>query len=230
MRMRLILLLIVFTCAAGTRGTTQIRKPAEMPPIQIIGEGRVWRTSDNKDKDGRFVPPWKDVVVTNISGFKKKPVVGEKVTVVPLDVDIAPLDLKIIKIKERKDCDEAGGSRWWEVELEPVKEKRFFEIAPAPNRAEEYPFDVCAIYPSVKSASQVPRDMLRKNMLPKGITLETVKGAVDLTNDGIPDLLLVEYCCLHPKKPAGEGCDYTCGKTYKKIRNVWKIVDTSTPC
>jgi hypothetical protein len=225
----MILLLILFTCAAGTG---QTRKIAPMPQVQTIGEGQVWRTSDKKDKDGRFIPPWKDVTIANVFGFKKKPVVGNTVTIVPLDVRLAPIDLKIVETKAGVNCDGETNSKngWWEVELEPITDKRFFEIAPQPNRAEEIPFDVGVIYPSVKSAHQLTRDMLSKNMLPKGINLNIVKAAIDLTNDEIPDVLLVEYCCLNPKKPAGGACDHTCGKTYKKVRNVWKLVDTSTPC
>ena len=66
-------------------------------------------------------------------------------------------------------------------------------------------------------------------MLPKGVALNTVKGAIDLTNDGIPDVLIVEYCCGNPNK-AAEECDNTCGKTFKKIRNIWKLIDTAAPC
>ena len=196
-----------------------------MPQIQAIGEGVVWRISDSRDQHGRRLPPWKEIKITNVTGFRKKPVTGDKVTIVPLDVDLPPLDLKIMEIKERTE----GGSHWSEIELEPVKEKKFFEIAPRPNRAQEFPFDVFVIYPYVKFAHQIKRDMLRQNMLPKGIAIDTAKAAIDLTNDGIPDVLIVQYCCLNPKK-AAEGCDYTCGKTYKKVRNVWKLVDTSTPC
>lgn len=66
-------------------------------------------------------------------------------------------------------------------------------------------------------------------MLPKGVAMNTVIGAIDLTSDGIPDVLIVKYCCDNPKK-AAEECDYTCGKTFKKIRNIWKLIDTSAPC
>lgn len=218
----MILLLVLFTCVPGA---AQTRNAAPMPQVQIIGEGVVWRISENKDQHGRLLPPWNEVKITNVFGFKKRPVIGNKVTIVPLDAAVAPLDLKIIEIKERKEC----GSQWWEVELEPVKEKKFFEIAPGPNRAQEFPFDVSVIYPSVKSANQLNRDMLKQNMLPKGIILDTVKAAIDLTNDEIPDVVIIKYCCGNPKK-AAEGCDYTCGKTYKKIGNVWKLIDSSAPC
>lgn len=222
MRANTILLLILFTFATAT-GVAQTRRPAPRP--QTIGEAIVWRISDNKDKTGSLLPPWKEVRVTNVFGFKRKPMMGAKVTVVPLDVNIAPLDLRITEIKERNDC----GDHWWEVEFEPVTQRAFFEIAPMPNRVQEYPFDVAIVYPAVKSARQIKGDALRKQRLPAGVYINTVKGAVDLTGDGAPDVLVVDYCCREPKKAPRE-CDLTCGKTFRKIRNAWKLIDTSQPC
>jgi hypothetical protein len=196
-----------------------------MPQVQSVGQGAVWRISDNKDASGSILPPWKTVKVTNIFGFRRRPVVGGIATIVPLDVDIAPLNLKIVAIKEKSEC----GSRWWDVELESVSEKSFFEIAPAADRAQEFPFDVGIVYPAVKAVRQIKREALRPHMLPPGVALDTVKGAIDLTSDGVPDLLLVDYCCQDPEKPA-RACDYTCGKTFKKIGRAWRLINRSSPC
>jgi hypothetical protein len=225
MRPQMILLLIFL---ASVTSLAQIKKPLPMPRTHSIGEGVVWRTSDNKGENGDL-PPWKEVQVTNVFGFNKRPAAGERVTVVPLDVNIAPIDLRIIGTKKGATCGASDSRVWWEVELEPVKQKDFFEVSSMPMRREEYPFDVGIIYPAVKFAQQIKRNRLTREMLPKGIAINTVKGAVDLTNDGIPDVLIVEYCCRDPKKTAKE-CDYTCGKTFKKIGNVWKLIDTSAPC
>lgn len=226
MRTHIVLLLISLACIPSL---AQSKKPVRMPRTQIIGEGVVWRISDNRRGHGDYFPPWKEVHVTNIFGFKKRPGVGERVTVVPLDVDISPIDLRIIETKRGATCGELDSTVWWEVELEPVRQKDFFEISSMPKRREEFPFDVGVVYPAVKSAYQIKRNRLTKEMLPKGVAINTVKGAIDLTNDGIPDVLLVQYCCGSPKK-AAEECDYTCGKTFKKVRGTWKLVDTSAPC
>ena len=200
-----------------------------MPNIQTIGQGIVWRTSENKDEHGSFLPPWKEIRITNIFEFKRTPAIGDKVTVIPLVVDIPPLDLKILKAEEKKNaCDESMPD-WWEVELEPIKLKEFFEIMPIFNRAAEFPFDVVIIYPAVRVAWQIKNDQLTRAMLPQGVSINTVKAAIDLTNDRKPDVVIVEYCCGRTKKPAAE-CDYTCGKTFKRFRNAWKLVDTSAPC
>lgn len=223
-----LLIIALLTSLFGNSGWAQAKKPVPMPQVQTVGEGLVWRTSDNKGEHGNFLPPWKEVQIKNVSGFDKKPVVGEKVTVISLDVDIAPFELSIVKTEKRAGCGEQSAASW-EVDLEPVKQKIFFDTAPGPNRSEEYPFDVCIIYPAVRLANQLKRESLSNNLLPKAIMMKTVKAAIDLTNDGKPDVLVVDYCCGDPGKSA-EDCDYTCSKTFKKVRNTWKLINTSSPC
>jgi len=224
MRIQIVLLSAFLTCSISQ---AQVQKAG--PEIQTIGQGVVWRTSETKDSRGMYLPPWKEIKVTNIFRFKRKPVVGSKVTVIPLAAGIPPLDLRIIKTEKKVDaCDERLPASW-EVELEPIKLQKFFDVEPAANRAAEFPFDVAILYPAVKVARQINEGQLVKGTFPKGISIDTVKVALDLTDDGKPDVIIVEYCCGGTKKPA-DTCDYTCGKTFKKLRNVWKLVDTLAPC
>lgn len=224
MRSLLALFLVALFCGGSQ---AQKREPVPMPRILTIGEATVWRVSDIKDQNGNSVSPWKEVQVTNVFGFKRAPRVGARVTVIPLEVTVPLIELTILKIKKRSGCEESDKDIWWEVELEPVKQKAYFEISNT-ARSAEYPTDVAIIYPAVKLARQLGRNELEKTMLPPGTVLDTVKGAIDLTNDGIPDVLMLKYCCLHPSKASD--CDLTCGKTFQKIRNRWKLVDTSNPC
>jgi hypothetical protein len=226
MRAPIILFLISLFCVASL---AQVKKTVRMPRLQSIGEGDVWRRSDVKGVHGENLPPWKEVQVVNVFGFKKRPATGEEVTIIPLDVNIAPINLRIVETKRGATCGGSDSQVWWEVELEPVKQKAFFEISSLPERREEYPFDVCVIYPAVRFSRQIKGNRLTKSMLPKGVAIRTVKGAIDLTNDGTPDVLIIDYCCGNPNKVAEE-CSYSCGKTYRKIGNVWKLVDTSAPC
>lgn len=226
LRILLAAILLSFACDALR---AQLKESVPMPGIQTIGKGAVWRVSDNKDQHGDALPPWKEVTVKNIFGFKQRPVIGRRVTIIPLDVNIPARELAIRKIKKGASCGESDRRTWWEVELEPIKESEYFDLAPNPNRRAEVPFDVAVIYPAVKSARQLLRKDLTQKMLPGGISLETVKAALDLTNDRIPDVLIVEYCCRDAGKAPGE-CDYECGKTFRKVRNSWKLVDTSSPC
>ncbi len=210
-------------------GWAQVKKPVPMPQMQTVGEGVVWRISDNKDEHGSLLPPWKEIRITNIFEFKRSPVIGEKVTVIPLDADISPLDLRVIKAQKKENPCNERLPNWWEVELEPIKLKEFFEIEPIPTRAAEFPFNVAIIYPAVKVARQMKKEQLMRGALPKGVSINTVKAAIDLNDDRKLDVVIVEYCCGDTKKPADD-CDYTCGKTFKKVRNSWKLIDTRTPC
>ena len=226
MRSLLTLLLIALAFVVSQ---AQIQEPVPMPRIRTIEAVPVWRESERKDHNGNAVAPWKEVQITTLT-FKQVPRLGEKVTVIPLDVSVPLLDLTIVKSKKRNGCDETMREVWWEVKLESLRQKEYFEISNAnAARSEEHPFDVAIIYPAVKFARQIRRHELKKTMLPAGTVLDTVKAAIDLTNDGIPDVLILEYCCLHPTKAADE-CDHTCGKTFQKVGNRWKLVDSTTPC
>lgn len=224
--MRNLLTLLLIALIAGA-AYGQRRETLPMPKILTIGEGTVWRTSDNKDATGYFLPPWKEVHVTNVFGFNRPPGIGKKVTVVPIDVNASLIDLAIRTTHRGKYCDPTGADRW-DIDLESVKQKEYFEITKA-ERLGESPFDVVIIYPAVKFARQLRANELKKNMLPPGTAPNTIKAAIDLTNDGIPDALITKYCCLQPAKAADE-CDLTCGKTFLKVRNRWRLVDTSSPC
>jgi hypothetical protein len=130
---------------------------------------------------------------------------------------------------ERKEnaCDESL-PRAWEVELEPLTQKQVFD-APSPReRNPAYPFDVVVIYPAVKIAHEMRKDQLNREMLPRGVSINTVKAAIDLNDDRKPDVVVVEYCCLQTQQPPE--CDYTCGKTFKKVKNIWKLFDSYAPC
>lgn len=227
MNAKVILILILLCCVSAL---AQTGKRNVMPQVRAFGVVDVRRVSDNRDAYGRLLPPWKEIKIASAVGGRQKPVVGEKVTIIPLDTDIASLELRIIKVEWKDDACDDRQPGVWEIVMEPVTQREFFDAAPWPNRAQEFPFDVCVIYPVVKSARQIKRNQLTKNMLPKGVAINTVTGAIDLTSDRIPDLLIVEYCCGNPTRESGVNCDYTCGKKFKRSGKVWKLIDTSAPC
>ena len=202
-------------------------KPITMPPVQAVTDGEVFRTSDRKDQYGIYQPPWKEIVIANV-GSKKELAINAEVTVVPVGVDLAPFKLKVKETKRGSVCAK-GEPPWWEVELEPITQQQFFDIRALPGRSEEYPFDVGVIYPAVEFALALPKEQLTQEMLPVGIYAETLTAAIDLTNDKKPDVLIAEFCCREPAKKFPD-CDYTCGKTYLKVKDKWKLVDESSPC
>ncbi|HEX8846482.1 MAG TPA: hypothetical protein VF791_17675 [Pyrinomonadaceae bacterium] len=212
---------------APTLRPTPTSKQFPLPEVKNVTQEMVWRESDNKGDDGDL-PPWKKINID--ARLNEKPEVGEKVTVVPLDVEISPFDLKILKLtEENKSCDQKKHVPWWLVELEEITRKEFFEIKAIAGRREEYPFDVCVIHPAVEFARQLKKEQLTKKMIPAGISINTVTAAIDLTNDQEPDVLVVLYCCRDTTKEARD-CDYTCGKIFKKTRNGWKLIEEHQPC
>lgn len=196
--------------------------------ITTVAQGMVYRVSERTDESSRQLPPWKEVRIGNVFGFEKAPVIGDKVTVIPLEVNIALIELKIVRTKKRQD---ENLPVWWEVELEPVKHKEFYEAKPVNgSRSAEAPFDVCIVYPVIKSARAIRQDRLTKAMLPRGVTVKTVYAAIDITNDRRPDALITKFCCQNPtRSPKQQDCDYTCGKTYMKVNDVWKLSGSSSP-
>ena len=212
-------MIVLVTLLAWATGLAQKKRPV----AQTIAEGIVWRESE----DDR--PPWKRITITNIFGFKTRPAVGDEVTVVTVDAPIPTFSLRILKATPKQEsCDERSPLSW-EVELQPITQKTFFEASPPPERRPEFPFDVVIIYPAVKLARQIGNNQLKPEMLPRGVLIDTVEAAIDLNEDHRPDMVVVKYCCSTGKQMT-ENCNYECGKTFKKAGNAWRLVNSSAPC
>ena len=166
-------------------------------------------------------------------GLYQKPKAGEKVTIVPLQVNLEPFQLSILKSDKQKNegCDTGGIERkfFWNVELEKIINKEILEIKPIKYDNQELPFEVFIIYPAVEFAKNLPSEELKQEMIPKGVTISTVEAAIDLDNDKKPDLLYIEFCCGDKSKRA-DNCDYNCLEWFKKFNGIWKKVDSANPC
>lgn len=165
----------------------------------------------------------------NVFGFHSDAATGDMVTIVPLTTRLKHFDLPVAKSKKRSlGCSEQSPPEW-EIEFRPLTAPVFFQIAAEKNKIESFPFDVAVIYPAVIRADLINPTRIKQELLPDRISAGTIKAAIDLTGDGAPDLLIVEFCCRNPKQPAGQ-CDLTCGKSFKKIGNNWTLLRESTPC
>ena len=245
MRNVIILLAIVFivSCKPSVSSTPQNNGPAapspepteiqqtskiySLPKVESFTQVDVWRESGVKDKHGFDLPPYNKVNL-NLVDFDRKPIICRKVTAVPLEVNIAPIELKILKATDREGCDKSS-PHFWDIELETITQQDFFKVSAIPDRREDAPFDVCIIYPAVEFARQIRQEQLTKEMIPDGVTIRTITAAIDLTNDLKPDILIAQYCCNDSTKPRRE-CDLTCGKYFKKVNDKWKLVKESQPC
>ena len=206
-------------------------KQIKVPDVKDFGVFNLKRNSKNKDEDGLDIPPFDDAEV--LIGLYLEPQIGEKVTIIPLKVNFEPFQLSITKVGEKKEvpCSTEKKKFYWDLELEKITDKAILEIKPVENDNQEMPFEVFGIYPAVEFARNIPQSELSLDMLPKGVAIQTIDGAVDLDNDGKPDLLEIAFCCEKPSESWSENndCDI-CQKSFKKSNGVWKLIDSAAPC
>ncbi len=206
------------------------KRTTTAPDVRAFSPGDVMRRSGRQDESSISQPPWTEVTI-NAGSFNVQPRNGASVTIVPLEVDVAPIQLKIVKITRQRDECTGEGKISWGVELEKIRERSFWEQRAVTGRREDVPFGVLVIYPAVANARAIKRNELKTMMLPRGVKPATVNAAVDVNNDGKPDLLWVSYCCDAPTRAGNDSnCDLTCGRTYKRGSSGWKLVKTFEPC
>ena len=207
----------------------KLSKPSEkiqLPEVKKIGEFALIRNSETKDEKGWMIPPYKNAEIK--MGFENEPQIGEKVTVVPLQVKLEPFQLKISKVTKTKNsgCIENKEKELlWAIELETITDKEILEVKPVSNYKDQMPFGVFVIYPSVEFAKSLDKSSVSKTILPKNVSLKRIESAIDLDNDSKPDLLSVNFCCGEPEKESVEKCPYLCQKYYRKTAGVWEIFD-----
>jgi hypothetical protein len=230
MRLAIILLLATLLLSCGGSGSntsspTNTNSSTVAPAaIQVITQGTVLRDSDQQDPETGGTPPWKTISVVDLF-FDREPKVGETVTVIPLEVSIAPLQLKIVEV-EKIEVEELPTT--WQVTLANIDSPKIMQIKAPAQRRQDQPFAVCVIYPAVNGAQALKMQTLPANTLPDKVTLKTVTAVIDLNNDQKPDIVMTDYCCDDETKP-GTDCDYSCSKTFLKEKEQWKLVSKSNP-
>jgi len=192
------------------------------PKVSDFAVETFFRHSKKKDEKMNMLPPFQ---YGEISFFvaSNKIKSGDSVTAISLQIDYENITLKVKKIERVPflDCDvEKTGS---DVEFEKVADRRLLEIKPISGRAEEQPFDFLVIYPTVENAKKLKQTELIKEMLPEKVGVEQVVAAIDLNDDGNPDLLVSNYCCYDSSQ-----CD--CTERYQKTNAEWKYLGGSEPC
>src|SRR5262249_15817175 len=156
-----------------------------------------------------YVPPFTQVEVINLDGFRRRPRAGEIVTVVPLN-SLPPFSLRVQRSKIIPREQTCTGERYIAVDLEPVKDRLYLDPRPLANRSEEYPFDVVVFYPAVRRAHLLRADSW--SLTEESPSKRTI-AAIDLDDDGREDALIVEEFCF----PEDEGSHaYTCRKIYAR--------------
>jgi hypothetical protein len=199
-----------------------------LPEIKSVYESALIRHSEIKDDKGWMSPPYKSANI--VSFFNVEPKVGEKVTVIPLNVEIEPFQLEISEVFKTpsSNCpDENNDEFIWKTELDIITDKEILEFTPPQEGYnKQMPFGAFVIYPSVEFAQSLPIPFISSKNLPKNIARNRIQSAIDIDNDNAPDLLTVLFCCGEPEKESAENCPYACSKYYKKIGETWKIINT----
>lgn len=193
----LLIVVFVFSCAQKENKTEEPIKSSESnskiienvswDSTLIIGEGTIWRSEKIEGSNN-----WDKIRIVNIFGFKKEPKVGDSVQVIPLVENLPTLSLKITKTTPRDDF-ETGTPDWFEVELEEVTEKVYFEFQGPKERRAEYPGEVAIVYPLIKTSKYLKNIDFDKITLPANVTKSIIKGALDFNNDALPDVLICEF-------------------------------------
>lgn len=193
-----------------------------VPKVSDFSIQTFFRHSDKKDFRADRLPPF---VYGEINFFVESANIKaeDSITAIWLETDEENLTLKAKTIKRVPflKCDaEMTGS---EVEFGKITERQLLEMKAAANRSDDQPFDFFLIYPAVKNARKLKKAELTKAMLPESVEVEQVVLAVDLNDDGDPDLLIGNYCCYDSSQ-----CD--CTNKYQKINAEWKYLGGSEPC
>jgi len=222
-----------------TEGKTleKLSSPAgkrKLPVVKDFGVFYVYRDSDNKDVGGSPVAPFKSAGI-EMMVIDNEAKAGEKVTMIPLQVEVEPFQIAISKVTKKRynGCDEPKKDFHFDIEFEEITDKIVLEVEPVDKQFVSRAFGVFTIYPAVEFVRNILPPELKPEMIPKGVAIETVEAAVDLDNDGKPDLLALSFCCADENKPvnsADSDCYYSCEKIFRKINQSWKLIRSENPC
>lgn len=190
--------------------------------------GVVRRTAVARGPDGIPRPPWKRIDITGV-GFRSAPKSGTTVTVVPFSPKTQAFELKVETVRRGGIC-APNRTPWHAIGFAPANRPDLGKVAPYPYRAPDVPIDAAVLYPVAKKARLLPASSVKQTGMPKGFLQKTVRGAIDLDDDGRPDLLFLEYCCRN-RTTVFPSCLATCGTVFRKDESGnWKVLGRPGPC
>jgi hypothetical protein len=204
----------------------------KLPLVKDFGVFYGYRDSDNTNVGGSPIAPFKSAKIEMVVDNEAK--AGEKITMIPLQVEIEPFQIAISKVTKKRygGCDEPGKDFHFEIEFEEITDKIVLEAGLIDNQGMER-FGVFTIYPAVDFAKNILPPALKQEMLPKDVAIQTVEAAIDLDNDGKPDILALSFCCADETKAVDStdnDCNYSCEKYFRKLNQSWKLVRSENPC
>jgi hypothetical protein len=188
---------LIKRCAARIKG---------MPRFALGKRTPVWGTGTVTFEKGR-------VEVRHIWHFKRPLPKGRTVTVVPFFPGLRSINLKVVEARVAKD--ECTGDPYAKLTLSPIRRKAYVAAARRSSKHGELS-RAAVLHPARRIAAFVPKRLIKKRDLPRGVKHDAIQGAVDFTGNGRPDLLYVTV---------GEGSG-----VYLRSPSGWKRVRLSEPC
>ena len=151
-------------------------------------------------------------VQTGLEAFHPRK--GETVTVVPAAGGLAPQVLRVSEIAEAE--------LFVQLTTTSTTDAGWL-AAPAPAGARpEMLGRATLLYPVVVEAraGAVPGD------LPEGLTPSTIVAAVDISEDGVADIVTSEHCCDDPTLALSDACDGgPCLVTWVRSAKGWRVAE-----
>jgi hypothetical protein len=210
----------LFVWGALNARAEDVKYPTDTPLVWPAG---VTRKSAQKDRHGRFHPPWTSVTVSAV--FPRPVNVGDTVTVLPLRRDVPVQELRVATVKHQPAVDEFPAT--WLVHLDANNES-FLTAKHERNWREDTPFEVVVVHPAAPTARLLA---LSSRELPKakGASPRTLWAAVDLHGDGKADAVVFRFCCNKPTAPWGPAgppaCKSHCERIFlREDDQPWRIV------
>ncbi len=191
--------------------------------ITAIGTATVMRQSDRKDEDGKSIEPFTGARVI-FSTTKSGPKNGANIFMWPLRNSPQPMNVKVSNVESHEACN-GSNDKMFAMTGAPESTAEILAAKPDAGKSAEFPFEMAYVIPSQPKAKLVqPPDAL-----PPGITIATVKFALDLNDDGHADALYVTSDCdsggAVTKDTGG-----TCTASYLMKESKWVLLDSTSPC
>jgi hypothetical protein len=164
--------------------------------------------------------PAKELIFAALSLKKRLPPRAE-VLLVPLNAELTALRTQVTQVAAVENPCSSALPKLYETKLRSVTNQDWLNASP---------FEVCLIYPALKTVRALDREKLDAAQLPAKVVLTNITAALDTNDDQQPEVLLVEYCCDKPQADR-QSCDLTCSAVYvRDAKGRWRIVETQTPC
>jgi hypothetical protein len=202
--------------APQERPSTKLDQAQPSVAYHLVWPATVFRTSQVRDSEGRFRPPWSAVTISVVLPRALNP--GDLVAVLPRTKGIGSGVAPVASIREQPAIDEHPAT--WVVTIQ-LTDPAFFSAPPQAGRSDEAPFDAVVVYPAARGAElgagpSATRDLPQAT----GCSAGTLWAAVDVEPDGRIDSAIFRFCCDRPEVPTAEvgpsPCEYDCQKIFAR--------------